>query len=560
MKHLLKKGLAVLAALVVMLSALTVSTSAAASSSIAFSKQQLNIGETLTVTARFSSSSSDPMYGLMGYITYDPTVVEFVSGSDNLNLLTKGKIKVVLQSAGKTNLTETIKFKTLKVGKTAIAIEQFVYVNKDDQEKTLTGSSAVVNVVNPSTQASSNANLKNLIVSDGTLTPKFDPNVTSYSVTIKNSVTQLLVSTYKQDAKASVSVEGSKEMKVGQNKRVVVVTAEDGTIKRYTINITRLGPDGQQEVNPPTEEDEPLNDLIEVNVGDNTMYVVEDFADAELPKGFDVTEFALNGKTVPALSYDNYIVLMLRLPDNSDRAFYVYDSEGLYSELVCATVGGQNYYILPTNKVPEGYSAENDVLIGEVTVPAFRSDSAELSDFAVVYAMGPTGTAGYYNYDTVENTMQRLIKVSVKEETKEESSKTEEEEQNIVDAINKNFTELNTNGKIVVVTILAIIVLLFVAIIVLIIKIATSGRKDDDDEEDDALEDYEVSEGDIVGFEYVSVPEAAPVTEEAPVVEEPAPVNEETPATEETAKEAEPTEAEEKAEEAADPEEEETKE
>ncbi len=545
MKHLFKKGLAVLVVFVVMFSVLTVSVSAAGSS-IAFSKSTLNVGETLTVTARFSTSTSDPMYGLEGFITYDPTVIEFVSG-DNCNLLTKGKVKVVLQSAGKTNLTETIKFKTLKVGKTAVALEQFVYVNKNDQEKTLTGSSAVVNVVNPSTAASSNANLTNLVVSSGTLTPKFDPNVTSYSVTIKNSVTELLVSTYRQDAKATVTVEGSKEMKVGQNKRVVVVTAENGTTKRYTINITRLGPDGQQEVEPPTDENEPLNDLIEVNVGDDTMYVVEDFADAELPKGFEVTEFALNGKTVPALSNDNYIILMLRLPDNSKRAFYIYDDEGVYSELICVTVGGQNYYVLPTDMVPEGYSAVNDLFIDGVAVPAFRSDSVDLSDFAVIYAMGPTGTAGYYNYDTVEITMQRLVKVTVKDPPKEENLPgTEDEEQNIVDAINKNFTELNTNGKIVVVTILAIIVLLVIAIIVLIIKIATSGRKDDDDDDDLGYEELEISDNDIVGFEYISVPESAPKTA-APVVEETAPANQETPVAEETAEEEAPAEAEESA-------------
>ena len=503
MKRLFKKGIASLAALVVMLSALTLSVSAA-SSTVAFSKSKLNVGETLTVTARFSTSSSDPMYGLEGYITYDPSVIEYVSG-DNCNLLTKGKVKIVLYSEGKTNLTETIKFKTLKVGKTAIALEQLIYANNDLQEKSLKGSSATVNVVNPSTEASSNANLKNLVVSAGTLTPKFDPDVTSYSVTIKNDVTELWVSTSKADAKASVTVEGSKDMKVGANKRVVVVTAENGNTKRYTINITRLAADGEQTVTPPEENDEPLNDLIEVNVGDDTMYVVEDFAETELPKGFEVIEYAFNGKTVPALADGNYIILMLRLPDNSKQSFYVYGNEGVFTELISIVVGGQTYYVLPTDEVPEGYSAVNDFAIGDVAVPAFRNDAAGYEDFAVVYAKGPTGISSYYSYDIVEGTIQRLANVNIAETkpaTTPSTSTKEEENKDLIEVLNKNFTSLNTNGKIVIITILAIIVLLIVAIIVLIVKIASSGKKEEDED------DYEqvVEEGeDVFGFEYIAV-------------------------------------------------------
>ena len=433
MKHLFKKGIAFIVVAAVLLSVLTVSVFAAGSS-VAFSKTKLNIGETLTVTARFSTSTSDPMYGLEGFVTYDPSVLEYVDSGSNCNLLTKGKIKVVMQSDGKTNLTQTIKFKTIKVGKSSIALEQFVYVDKSDEEKTMDGSSAVATVADPSTAASSNANLKGLIVSSGTLTPKFDPNVTEYSVTIKNDVTELWVSTSKADEKASVTVEGSKDMKVGLNKRVVVVTAENGSTKRYTINITRLDADGQQAVTPPDETDEPLNDLIEVNVGEDIMYVVEDFADAALPQGFEVIEYAFNGKTVPALAKDNYIVLMLRLPDDSKRAFYVYSDEGVFSELITITVGENSYYILPTNEVPDGYSAVNDFTIGGVVVPAFRSDEAGFGDFAVVYAMGPAGVAGYYNYDTVENTIQRLTQVSVEVgDTTTEDEKTEDDKENLKD-------------------------------------------------------------------------------------------------------------------------------
>ena len=498
MKTTLKKIIPFIITLAIILSALTVSV-AAAGSSVAFSKNTLAVGENLTVTARFSTSSSDAMYGLEGYITYDPKVLEWVSG-DNCNMLTAGKVKIVMQSAGKTNLTETINFKSLQAGNSTIALENLVYVNVNEEEKNLSGCSAVVTVTNPSTQASSNTNLKNISTSSGTLTPKFNPDVTSYSVTIANDVEELWLSVSKGDTKQTYVVEGSRNMKVGLNKRVVVVTAENGDVKKYTVNITRLDGEGQH-TEPPSEDDEPLNDLSEVVVGDQTMYVVEDLTGAELPQGFQVIEYAFDGKTIPALSDSNYILLMLRLPDNSANGFYIYDKDGVFTKLITVSVGGQNFHILPTDEVPEGYSLVNDFTIGEFVVPAYKSDKSGLGDFALVYAKGPGGQTGFYSYDTVDNTIQRVVEPEPEEDSEPVVGDTEEEKTDII----TSFMELNTNGKIVVITILSIIVLLIAAIIVLIVKIASSGKDNDYFEEEDFEEELFEDNNGIVGFEYVSV-------------------------------------------------------
>ncbi|MBQ5910899.1 MAG: cadherin-like beta sandwich domain-containing protein [Clostridia bacterium] len=492
----LKRIISLVVAVALVLSLLTFSASAAGSS-LAFSANQLKIGDTLTVTARFSTTSSDKMYGLEGYITYNPKIIEYVSG-DNCNLLTDGKVKIVLTSAGKTNLEQSLTFKAVAAGSSVIALENLVYVNVDDQQKTLEGSSAPITVINQSSEASANANLKGLAVSSGTLTPKFNPDVTEYTVTIANDVTELWVSAAKADEKATFTVEGSKDMKVGLNKRVIVVTAENGTVKKYTVTITRLDANGQI---PETEQtEEPLNNLSEVIVDEQEMYIVEDFADTELPKGFNVIEYAFNGKTIPALSDDNYVLLMLRLPDNSASGFYVYDKNGVFTKLIAVNVGGQDFYILPTEEAPHGYSAVNDFKIGEITVPAFKSDKVGLGDFAIVYAKGPSGKTGYYCYDTVEQTMQRLSTLAI-EDAEEDTESVPEEPEN-TDLVS-SFIELNANGKIVVITIIAVIVLLIAAIVILIIKIVNSGKEELDEDEDDAIYDN----NDIVGFEYVSVDE-----------------------------------------------------
>lgn len=526
MRLLVKRIIPLVITLALVLSVVTFSASAA--SSIAFSSKQLKVGETLTVTARFSTSSSDPMLGLEGYITYNPAIVEFVSGK-SCNLLTAGKVKIVMTSANETNLTEVITFKALAVGSTSIALENIVYVNSDELENSLTGSSATVTVVDTSAQASSNANLKALSVSTGTLTPKFNPEVTEYSLTIPNDVTELWVSTTKADSKATTSVEGSRNMKVGLNKRVVVVTAENGTVKKYTINITRLAADGQTPDVETPPEDEGLNNLSEVIVGDQTMYVVEDLTGADLPQGFSVIEYAFDGKTIPALSDESYVLLMLRLPDNSASGLYIYSKDGEFTPLITINVGAQNYYVLPAEKAPAGFTAVKDFAIGEISVPAYKSDKTGFEDYVLVYAKGPSGKNSFYVYDTVEQTIQRVSGLAI--ETKTEEDQTISDDSQSADILT-NFVELNTNGKIVVITILAIILLLITAVIVLIVKIATAGKDDEDIDYDEEIEDEDQDDNSsIVGFEFISVSNAEETTEETAeeTTEEVVEENDETP-------------------------------
>ena len=91
--------------------------------------------------------------------------------------------------------------------------------------------------------------LSALSISQGTLTPAFDKNTTSYTAEVEASVESITVTPVCEDAKASVKVNGkvtasgqaseSIELKEGENQIPVVVTAENGTEKTYTITVTR---------------------------------------------------------------------------------------------------------------------------------------------------------------------------------------------------------------------------------------------------------------------------------------------------------------------------------
>ncbi|MBO5873093.1 MAG: cadherin-like beta sandwich domain-containing protein [Clostridia bacterium] len=485
MNKFLKRIIIFATILCIMVSGL-VFTASAASSSLSFSKNSIAIGETLTVTASFSNASA--MYALEGYITYDPDVIQFVSG-ENCNKLIDGKVKIVMQSAGKTSLKESVQFKSLAAGSCKIALENLLYVDSNDVEQTLSGSAATLTVTNPSATASSNANLASMRVSAGELNPAFSKDVTTYSVTIPNDVTELLVNVRTEDRKATATVEGSKDMKVGSNKRVLVVTAENGNQKRYTINITRLDATGQVPDTPDTP-DEPTK--TEVVADGQTMYIEENFSPDIIPSGFTLNVYIYNGVEVPSITDNNIVMLYLTMPDGSGGGFYVVNKDASFSKMTVLTLGGVNYFIMPAEekKIPVGYT-ETEITVNEQSVTVYKSEDAKLSDFVLIYAKGPSSYTGLYRLDTAEMTIQRAEGIDFVYQD-------ELNEQVPSDDILANINNLSTNGRIVAITIVAIIVLLIAAIVILIVKIATSGKNKEDNEE-------ELDDTGLLGFDFVTM-------------------------------------------------------
>ncbi len=87
---------------------------------------------------------------------------------------------------------------------------------------------------------SSNANLSNLGIRPNDFSG-FTPGTTTYNVTVPEDVESVEVYATAQDSGATVSGTGNKALEYGENALSVVVTAEDGTTKTYTINVTREG-------------------------------------------------------------------------------------------------------------------------------------------------------------------------------------------------------------------------------------------------------------------------------------------------------------------------------
>ncbi|MDA3881206.1 MAG: cadherin-like beta sandwich domain-containing protein [Prolixibacteraceae bacterium] len=82
---------------------------------------------------------------------------------------------------------------------------------------------------------SSDASLASLAVSVGDLSPVFDSNITTYSVYVPSGTTSVDVTATTSDVYAEVEGVGTFELGEGQSTAEVVVIAEDGTERTYTI-------------------------------------------------------------------------------------------------------------------------------------------------------------------------------------------------------------------------------------------------------------------------------------------------------------------------------------
>lgn len=108
------------------------------------------------------------------------------------------------------------------------------------------------------TSKSNNANLKNLGITPNDF-KGFKANTTTYNVTVPYDVEAVTVYAQAQDSKASVSGTGKKRLKEGSNSLQVVVTAEDGTKKTYTINVVRTSDAEEMTPNVIDENNEEAN-------------------------------------------------------------------------------------------------------------------------------------------------------------------------------------------------------------------------------------------------------------------------------------------------------------
>lgn len=321
-------------------------------------------GDSFTVLMQVSSEEA--ITGLDAYISYDSSRMSFVSGGKYVSG-SSGLLHASVSGItdGKTSLKLKLNFKAITVGNAYVGVSDSVRVTdsyngvmattsnrfalniKDERGQTVSDQDGndVANVIIPTPVPSSDNTLSSLQVSAGAMDPEFNPDVLEYKLEVYNDVTTLYFNYKTSEHNATVLFIGNEELKEGDNKVKVAVTAQNGDVREYVLNVKR----------ETTEE-----------------------MSARLKKEND----AKNGITFEV---------------SKDDQGYVYLQNQYRYEIVDVD---------ESTSVPAGYKKTSVLLYG-VDVTAYTVANKLDSDYLLMYCRNANGDCDFYQFDRQEKTLQR---------------------------------------------------------------------------------------------------------------------------------------------------------
>ncbi len=266
----------------------------------------LKPGTEIKVSAKGVTVSDGNTDTNIGTRTYKVTLAEPLSGNANLKSLTVSNADISPQFApGTTSYAASVPFATskldvkaeaehpgasVKIGKTGLTAggttDVTVTVTAED------GTKKVYHIKTKRAQdpnyVESKVNTLNTLSAGGfPLSPAFDPERAAYAVYLPYETEGLVLDAEKTDKKSKVALPEITGIPVGETTYEIPVTAEDGTVRTYTLTVFRANvfEPGVQPTEPPTEPaTEPETEPTTVPTTQPTVEPTEPAA-AEKPDG-----------------------------------------------------------------------------------------------------------------------------------------------------------------------------------------------------------------------------------------------------------------------------------
>ncbi len=228
---------------------------------ISLSRTEADLNAEVTLTLNYSCASNTGF--IQWNLNYDSRKLQFLPSGDQSEA--DGIISEMLdfgRNEDSTSIVKTYKFKTVAVGEAVFTVSDILNYRLEpvpgkDDEIVTSANTATLNIVEKT--KSSNCYLKFIEPSQGRLEPAFNKNTLDYTVHVGNEIEVCYMYTEVEDRTARSELSGNEFLKVGDNVRTITVTAEDGTVRRYTVNVIRAQAATAAPTNTPTPTPTPTN-------------------------------------------------------------------------------------------------------------------------------------------------------------------------------------------------------------------------------------------------------------------------------------------------------------
>lgn len=354
------------------------------------------VGSTVTVNVNLSSST--PMGSWQFLVNYDSSMLQLSSGNVRVADYTS-------VSGGEKSKSYTLKFKTLKSGTTKVSVGSYIVYAYDESEMSVTGGSKSIKIMSQAeleATYSKNNNLSSIKVDDYELTPAFDKNTTDYKVTVPSNVEKVNVSATAEDRKSKISGTGEIEVAEGENKVELIVTAENGSTKKYNVVIN-------------VEDDNP----IQVEVDKKKYSVVKRASSLTKPDLFEETKVKIGELEVPGFINQTSKITLVGLKDEGGNISLFIYKNNKYQKFNEIKSDSLSIIFTEMKNVPTNYK-KTTTKINDQDVVAYKLSGEKL---LLVYGINlATGKENYYTYDTSLKTLQVFDKDKYEARIKEEKT------------------------------------------------------------------------------------------------------------------------------------------
>ncbi len=367
------------------------------------------------------------------YIKGNELTGGFTISSSNSNVAS-----ISTNTAWVENNTATITVSAISSGSSTITVTPTTVSDDNGNDLTLSAKTLTITVTEPSNnkpnnnssnnniKKSNDATLKKLEIENIKLDKEFKSDITEYKVEVEAGTEKIKVTAEANHSKASVSGTGEITVKPGANKIEVIVAAEDGTTKTYTITLN-------------VKEYDP----IEVTI-DNQKYTVirkkDDLPEVEL---FEEKKIAIDKEEVDGYYNDKLKIYLVGLKDEKGNTkLFIYEPEDKsYKEYKWITIGGITLYLTEPNNKLTNFKKYNET-INNTKVDIYKINSKDKT--GLIYGTNiQTGNTAYYIYDKEEETLARYF----------------DKEINIYKQIEKNYKKYFIIGIILVIALIVTLII-----------------------------------------------------------------------------------------------------